>query len=83
MSEAVDIWADFNSMDDTGLPWTLLDEAADASRIVPGAYVLAGSHHARAVAEVVDVDDGGVVHLRLLPGPVARHAHLLGRAITG
>ena len=79
-NDDVDIWADFNSTDDTGLPWTLLDEAAEPSRIVPGAFVLAGSEHARAVAEVVDVGDDGVVHLRPLPGLVARHAHLLRAA---
>ena len=48
-----------------------------AAKIVPGAYVVAGRGTAFAVAEVVDVDDEGVVHLRPLPGPVASHEHLL------
>ena len=42
-----------------------------------GAYVVAGQGTALAVAEVVDVDDDGVVHLRPLPGPVSSHEHLL------
>ena len=83
MATPIDIDVDWNTMDDTGLPWTFVDEAEDQSRIVPGAFIVAGRDTAVAVAEVVDVGDDGVVHLRPLPGPVARHAHLLGRAITG
>ncbi len=78
MNEQLDIWVDFNTQDDTGLPWSLLDESTDQSRIVAGAYVLAGNDHANAVAEVVDVGSDGVVHLRPLPGPVSEHRHLLG-----
>jgi hypothetical protein len=83
MATPIDIDVDWNMMDDTGLPWTFVDEAEDQSRILPGAFVVAGRGNAVAVAEVVDVGDDGVVHLRPLPGPVSRHAHLLGRAITG
>lgn len=77
MSYLIDIDVDWNTQDDTGLPWTFVDEAADPAKIVPGAYVLAGRGTAVAVAEVVDVDRDGVVHLRQLPGPVADHQHLL------
>ena len=38
----VDSRIDLQTMDETGLPWTFLDEAADPSRIVPGAHVIAG-----------------------------------------
>ena len=38
----IELPIDFNTMDDTGLPWTFLDEAVDPSRIVPGAHVVAG-----------------------------------------
>ena len=57
--------------DDSGLPWTLLDQAADPSRIKQGAFVIAGHDDALAVAQVVDVDADGVVHLRQVPGPVS------------
>jgi len=77
MSAAVDIDIDWNEEDDTGLPWTFVDRARDPSRIVRGAYVIAGRGTSLAVAEVVDIDDDGVVHLRPLPGPLSAHQHLL------
>lgn len=77
MTYAIDIYVDWNTQDDTGLPWSLVSEAADPSRIVPGSYVIAGHDDAIAVAEVVDRGEDGVVHLRQLPGPIAASAHLL------
>jgi hypothetical protein len=77
MTVTVDIDIDWNEEDDTGLPWTFVDRARTPSKIVRGAYVVAGRGTALAVAEVVDVDDQGVVHLRPLPGPVSSHLHLL------
>jgi hypothetical protein len=77
----VDLPVDLNSEDDSGLPWSFLDEARDPARIVEGAWIVVGSGHARAVAQVADVD-GDIVHVRPLPGPVSRHAHLLGHAVA-
>jgi hypothetical protein len=77
MSFVIDIYVDWNTQDDTGLPWTFADEAVDPSRIVPGAHVIAGHDTAVAVVEVVDRDADGVVHLRMLPGTFAENAHLL------
>jgi hypothetical protein len=77
MSAAVDIDIDWNEEDDTGLPWTFVDRALNPSKIVPGGYVIAGRGSALAVAEVVDVNEDGVVHLRPLPGPLSEHEHLL------
>ena len=77
MSVVVDIEIDWNEEDDSGLPWTFVHRAQTPSKIVPGAFVVAGRGTAVAVAEVVDVDGEGVVHLRPLPGPVSSHAHLL------
>lgn len=82
MTYTVDIDVDWNTQDDTGLPWTFLDEAPDPSRIVPGAFVIAGRGSAIAVAEVVDVADDGVVHLRQLSGSVASNAHRLSTPVT-
>lgn len=73
----IDIDVDWNTMDDTGLPWTFVDEAADPSKIVPGAFVVAGRGTAIAVAEVVDVGEDGVVHLRDVQGTVEENLHLL------
>ena len=78
MNIEIDIDVDWNEEDDTGLPWSFLDHASAISRIVPGNYVVAGRGTAVAVAEVVDVGEDGVVHLRPLKGPVADHHHLHG-----
>lgn len=77
MSYSTDIDVDWNTQDDTGLPWTYADQAVDPSRIVAGAYVIAGRGNAIAVTEVVDVGSDGVVHLRQVPGPISTNAHLL------
>ncbi len=84
MAIPIDIDVDWNTMDDTGLPWTFVDEAADPSQIVPGAFVIAGRDGAVAVAEVVDVGDDGVVHLRDIGGTVEANLHLVrqGRPVS-
>jgi hypothetical protein len=79
----VDIAADLNDEDDTGLVWTFLDEARDAAIVVPGATVVAGDAEAPAVAEVVDLIDkpvGTIVHLRLLPGTFNDYDALIQRS---
>jgi hypothetical protein len=35
MTPAIDIWVDFTTQDDSGLPWTLLSEAVDPALILP------------------------------------------------
>lgn len=40
--------------------------------------MIVGAGAVSAVAQVVDVADDGVVHVRPLPGPVSANAHLLG-----
>ena len=74
--EAVDLVVDLNTMDETGLPWAFLDEAPHPDRVVPGAYVVAGSGSARAVALVVDIVDG-IVHVQPMRGSVASNRQLL------
>lgn len=74
---SIDIYVDWTTQDDTGMPWSLVSEAANPSRIVPGAYVIAGHDDAIALVEVVDRDEDGVVHLRMLPGPISASANLL------
>ena len=72
----VDIPADLNCEDETGLVWTFLDEADDPSVIKPGEVVVAGSTLTAAVCEVVDLVDkpaGIVVHLRVLPGTIDQY----------
>jgi hypothetical protein len=78
----IDIPADLNCEDETGLVWTFLDEASDPSIIRPGDLVVAGSPLTRAVCEVVDLVDkpaGTIVHLRVLPGTIEQYRQLLLR----
>ncbi len=78
----VDIPADLNSEDETGLVWTFLDEAADPTLIKPGEIIVAGSEHTAAVCEVVDLIDkpaGTIVHLRILPGAIGQYRRLVDR----
>lgn len=82
MSYRIDLYVDWNTQDDTGLPWTFFDQAADPSRIRPSAHAIAGHDDASAVAEIVDIDTDGVVHLRQLPGPVRAHAHRLTTPVS-
>ncbi len=66
----IDLFVDLNTEDETGLPWTYLDQAPDPTVIVPGRRVVVGAGTAIAIAEVVDVGVDGLVHVRPLPGPV-------------
>jgi hypothetical protein len=74
--DQVDLVVDLNSEDESGLPWSFVDEARDPSLIVEGAWLVVGEGQARAVAQIVEVDDD-IVRVRPLPGPVERHRHLL------
>ena len=66
----IDLFVDLNTEDETGLPWTYLDQAPDQTAIVPGRLIVVGAGTAVAIAEVVDIAVDGLVHVRPLPGPV-------------
>jgi hypothetical protein len=68
----IDLFVDLNTEDDTGLPWTYLDQAPDPSKVVPGQLIVVGAGSATSIAEVVDVGDDGLVHVRPIPGPVTK-----------
>jgi hypothetical protein len=67
----IELFVDLNTEDETGLPWTYLDQAVDPSVVVPGRLILVGAGSAVAIAEVIDVSSDGLVHVRPLPGPVS------------
>ena len=78
----IDITADMNDENETGLVWTFLDDARERSVITPGAAVVVGTPVAPAMAEVVNLVDkpaGTVVHLRLLPGEASNYVDALDR----
>ncbi len=66
----IDLFVDLNTEDETGFPWTYLDQAADPSVVVPGRLIIVGAGSAIAIAEVINVAADGLVHVRPLPGPV-------------
>jgi hypothetical protein len=78
----IDLFVDLNTEDDSGLPWTYLDQADDPSRVVVGHRIVVGAGNAVAIAEVVSIGADGLVHVRPLPGPVTaerlRAAHAAG-----
>lgn len=77
----IDLTVDLNSEDESGLPWTFVDEARDAALVVEGAWLVVGEGSARAVALVIEIEDD-IVRVRPLPGPVDRHRHLLAHRVA-
>ncbi len=79
--EGLDLVVDLNSEDESGLPWTFLDEARDSTLIREGAWLIVGEGSVRAVAQVVEVS-GDIVRVRPLPGPVDEHRDLLSHRVA-
>ena len=82
VDQVIDLAADLNAQDDDGLGWATLADARDPGLVRPGAMLLAGNRHAQAVVRVVAIDQDGQVHFSILPGPVAKNRHLLGRTVA-
>jgi hypothetical protein len=73
-----DLWIDYHRQDEDGLTHASVLDASPGVALRPGAYVVVGNEEAdRAVAEVVSVDDEGIVLVRVLPGPADDHLHLI------
>lgn len=78
----IDLVADLNAEDDDGLGWSVLSDARDPSRVRPGAMLVAGNRHGKAVVRIVAVDADGQVHFTVLPGSLEKNRHLIGRALA-
>lgn len=78
---SIDLVVDLNSEDESGLPWTFLDEAKDPTLIREGAWLVVGEGTVRAVAQVVEIEED-VVRVRPLPGSVDQHRHLLSHRVA-
>ncbi len=63
----IELRADLNSEDDQGRWWSLLREATEPARIVPGAVVVAGSERFGSVVRIEQVDADGQVHFVAVP----------------
>lgn len=79
----IDIPCDVQDEDELGMPYTLLSEARDPTRIVPGAIVITADEEDPVVARVHSLTGHGgdtVVHLELLPDEPRDYAHALQRS---
>lgn len=79
----VDIDIDFHSEDATGYIWAWLSDASDPSVVTPGGIVVVGDDDAIAMAQVVDLvehENGTIVHLNVLPGTVADYQDAVVRS---
>jgi hypothetical protein len=79
----VDLEVDFHNEDETGYVWTWLSEARDPSVIVPDQIVVVGDDDAIAMARIVDLvehQNGTVVHVDVLPGTVDSYLGAVARA---
>ena len=80
---AVDLEVDFHNEDETDDIWTWLSEARDPSMIAPRRILVVGDDDAIAMAGVVDLverENGTIVHLEILPGTVAEYFEAVARA---
>jgi hypothetical protein len=66
-----DLWLDYHRRDSDGLTHGNVRNARPEAELEPGRYLIVGNEEAdSAVAEVVRVEDNGVVVVRVLPGSV-------------
>jgi hypothetical protein len=65
-SPRIDLTADLNAEDDEGTNWSLLRDARDGARIVPGEVLVAGVPGFWAAVRVIAVDDDGMVRFERL-----------------
>ena len=67
MTPPIDLRSDLNAEDDDGQNWTLLRNAVDTARVLPGAILVAGSPRHWSVVRVTAIDRDGQVHFVQLP----------------
>ncbi len=64
-----DLWVDYHRRDGAGLTHASVKDLSDGVLIVVGQLISVGNEDADpAVAEVVSIDESGIVHVRVLPG---------------
>lgn len=81
----VDLEIDFHNEDATGYVWQWLDAACDPAIVLPDGIIVVGDDDAYAMAQVVDLaelENGTIVHLRILPGSVADYRQAVERAVA-
>jgi hypothetical protein len=79
-----ELWLDYHRRDGDGLTHGNVRNAAPDVVLTPGQCVVVGNEDADlAVAEVVSIDERGVVLVRVLPGSVADHGDRVSRRRAG
>jgi len=82
----VDLEVDFHNEDGTGYIWQWLDAARDPAIVIPDAIVGEGDVYAMAqVVDLVELENGTIAHLRILPGSIPDYRRAVERAaaLTG
>lgn len=78
MERRFGLWVDYHRRDADGLTHAHVNDVESGSELVAGSVVLVGNGEGDpAVAEVVAIDDDGVVLVSVLPGPAEQHLHLV------
>lgn len=76
-----DIWVDFTRMQDDGRVWTRIKDVRPGLVPIAGQYAIVDCEDADpAVAQIVTVDIEEGIQVRVLPGSVDEHRHLLTTA---
>ena len=70
-----DLWIDYHRRDDAGLTHASLQDVGTGLVLGQGSFIVVGNEEADpAVAEVVSIDERGIVLVRVLPGSVEENS---------
>jgi hypothetical protein len=73
-----DLWIDYHRRDGAGLTHASVKDVESGIVLTPGMFVVVGNEEADpAVAEVVSIDEHGIVLVRVLPGTLDENSSRL------
>ena len=77
------LWIDYQRCDGDGLTHASAKDAEPNTILSPGTFIIVGNEDADpAVAEVVSLDDRGIILVRVAPGSLEENRHLLPQGLT-
>jgi hypothetical protein len=75
-----ELWVDYQRRDGDGLTHASVKDVSPGVALEVGGFVVVGNEEAdSAVAEVMSIDQRGIVLLRVLPGSCEDHGNLVRR----
>jgi hypothetical protein len=78
-----DLWVDYQRRDGDGLTHASVKDASPGVELEVGGFVVVGNEKADpAVAEIISVDERGIVLVRVLPGSCDDHRHLVRKGLA-